>query len=56
MKEVVEVRGILGEFDIFAKLEAESQETINDVVAKIRKIPHISSTNSLTPIPSQGGK
>ena len=55
--EVVEVKGILGEWDIFVKLETTSQEKLEDFITnKIRKLPHIISTNSLSPVPSQGGK
>ena len=55
--EVAEVKGILGEWDIFAKLETNSQEQLEDCITnKIRTIPHIISTNSLSPVPSQGGK
>lgn len=55
--EVKEVQGIFGEYDIFVKIESDSQENLEDVLTrKIRKIPNITSTNSLSPIPSQGGK
>jgi len=55
--EVKEVQGIFGEYDIFVKIESDSQEKLEDVLTrKIRKIPNITSTNSLSPILSQGGK
>ena len=57
LPEVQEVKGVFGEWDIFVKLEAESQEKLEDAITnKIRKISNIISTNSLSPIPSQGGK
>ena len=56
LEYVAEARGIFGEFDIFVKLEAESEEQIGKTLRKIRKIAHITSTNTLTSIPSQGGK
>ena len=56
LPSVTEARGVFGEFDIFAKLDAASQEKMEEAIAKIRKIPHITSTNTLTSIPSQGGK
>jgi len=38
-------------------MESDSQEMLEDVLTKqIRKIPNITSTNSLSPILSQGGK
>ncbi len=57
ISEVVEVRGTYGVYDIFAKLESESRETLDRILTNtIRKIPKIRSTNTLSPILSQGGK
>ena len=56
LEYVSETRGIFGEFDIFVKLEAESEDQIGQTLGKIRKIKNINSTNTLTSIPSQGGK
>ena len=57
ISEVQEVKGVFGDWDIFVRLETESQSQLEDIITqKIRKIPNISSTNSLSPIPSQGGK
>jgi DNA-binding Lrp family transcriptional regulator len=53
---VSEAKGIFGEYDIFVKLDAISEEQMAEALSKIRKIPHITSTNTLTSIPSQGGK
>ena len=50
-------RGTYGVYDIFAKLEAESRETLVQILTNnIRKIPKIRSTNTLSPILSQGGR
>jgi len=55
--EVKEVQGIFGKYDIFVKMQSDSQEMLEDVLTiQIRKIPNITSTNSLSPILSQGGK
>ena len=55
--EVKEVRGTYGVYDIFAKLESESREKLDEILTKnIRKIPRIRSTNTLSPILSQGGR
>ena len=55
--EVKEVRGTYGVYDIFAKLESDSREKLDDILTNnIRKIPKIRSTNTLSPISSQGGK
>ncbi len=53
--EVSEVRGTYGTFDIFCKVEAGRRET-EKVLARIRRIPHIRSTNTLRSILSQGGR
>lgn len=55
--EVKEVRGTYGVYDIFAKLESESREKLDEILtSSIRKIPKIRSTNTLSPILSQGGR
>ncbi len=55
--EVKEVQGIFGKYDIFVKIECDSQEMLEDVlIRQIRKIPNITSTNSLSTITSQAGK
>jgi DNA-binding Lrp family transcriptional regulator len=56
LSKVSEARGVFGEYDIFVKLDAKSEEKIEEAIAKIRKIPHITFTNTLTSIPSQGGR
>jgi DNA-binding Lrp family transcriptional regulator len=57
MPEVQEVKGVFGDWDIFVRLETKSQTQLEDIITqKIRRIPNITSTNSLSPIPSQGGK
>lgn len=57
ISEVKEVRGTYGIYDIFCKIQAESKETLDEVITnKIRKIPKIRSTITLHWIPTQGGK
>ncbi len=54
--EVKEVQGVLGDYDIFVKLESYSQDDLEKIIiTQIRKIPNITLTNSFHPIPSQGG-
>lgn len=55
MPQVVEVRGTYGTFDIFCKVVAGPQET-ESVLGRIRRIPHVRSTNTLRSILSQGGR
>ncbi len=55
--EVKEVRGTYGIYDIFVKVQADSIAKLEDTVThKIRRIPKVRSTVTLTPILSQGGR
>lgn len=55
--EVKEVRGTYGIYDIFVKVQADSDATLENIVThKIRRIPKVRSTVTLTPIISQGGR
>lgn len=55
--EVKEVRGTYGVYDIFVKLEGESKEKLVEILTKkIRILPKIRTTLSLSPILSQGGR
>ena len=57
ISEVKEVRGTYGVYDIFAKLESDSREKLDEILTNtIRRIPKIRSTNTLSPILSQGGR
>lgn len=49
IENVKEVHGTLGLYDIIAKLESDSEEKIKDTITeKIRKVPNIGSTMTLT--------
>ena len=54
--DVKEVRGTYGIYDIFCKIESESDKVDDLITNKIRKIPKIRATITLHSIPSQGGK
>ncbi len=55
--EVIEVEGVLGDYDIFVKLVSYSQEDLDKIIIRqVRIIPNLLSTNSFHPVPSQGGK
>ncbi len=57
ISEVKEVRGTYGVYDIFVKLQGDSSSTLENIITqKIRRIPKIRSTVTLTPIISQGGR
>ena len=45
---ITEVRGVFGNYDILAKIEVQSVESLREMIAfKIRKIPDISSTTTI---------
>lgn len=55
--EIKEVRGTYGIYDIFCKIQSESNERLDEIITnKIRKIPKIRSTITLHWIPTQGGR
>lgn len=57
VSEIIEVRGTYGIYDIFCKIQGDSNDVLDDVITnKIRKIPRIRSTITLHWIPSQGGR
>lgn len=56
INQITEVRGTLGVFDIFAKIQTESKNQVEEIISKIRKIPHIRQTNTLSAILLQGGR
>lgn len=51
---VKEVIGVIGTYDIIVKLESENSEDFkNTITSKIRKIPNIRSTLTLSVVQSQ---
>lgn len=55
--QVKEAKGTFGVYDIFVKIEASSSQEIEDIITKkIRKIPNVISTTTLSVIPEQDGK
>ena len=55
--EVKEVRGTYGVYDIFVKLQDDTREGLENIIThKIRRIPKIRSTVTLSPILAQGGR
>lgn len=51
---ISDVQGVLGAYDIVAKLESSTHERLREVIVwKIRKINHIRSTLTLLGIESQ---
>ena len=57
ISEVKEVRGTYGVYDIFVKLQGDTREGLENIIThKIRRIPKIRSTVTLSPIMAQGGR
>jgi DNA-binding Lrp family transcriptional regulator len=57
IKDVSEVRGTYGVYDIFVKVKSEDNHAVNRVISEtIRKMKGVSSTNTLIAIEGQGGK
>jgi DNA-binding Lrp family transcriptional regulator len=54
---VKEVKGTFGVYDIFVKLQANSNKEIQNIITKkIRHLKNVISTTTLPVIPEQGGK
>jgi len=54
LEAVKEAKGTFGVYDIFVKLESENGKEIEDTITKkIRKVPHVVSTTTLSVIPEQ---
>jgi len=51
---VIEVNGVLGKYDVFVKISAESPDSMERTVSQIRKIRVISS-HTLPVVYGQGG-
>ena len=54
IKEVVEVNGVLGKYDVFVKITTDTPDDMELVISKIRKIKMINS-HTLPVIYGQGG-
>ena len=56
LDSVKEAKGTFGVYDIFVKIESNSSQDIEDTITKkIRKIPNVVSTTTLSVIPEQDG-
>ncbi len=55
LDKVREAKGTFGVYDIFVKIEGDSSKEVTEIITKkIRKIPHVISTTTLSVIPEQG--
>ncbi len=55
LPEVVEVNGVMGKYDVFVKISADNALKVDSAIAKVRNIPHITSTFTMPAIYGQGG-
>ena len=55
LPEAVEVNGVMGRYDIFIKVSADSPPKIDSAITKVRSIPNITSTFTMSAIYGQGG-
>lgn len=57
VQDVKEVRGTYGIHDIVVKVKSKDSGTMNNIITNtIRRMPGITSTNTLVAIEEQGGK
>jgi DNA-binding Lrp family transcriptional regulator len=48
IKGVKEVKGVLGLYDVIAKIEAQDSVTLEQIITKyVRKVPHVLTTMTL---------
>jgi len=53
--EVTEVNGVMGKYDVFVKLYGDNALKVDSAIAKVRNVPHITSTFTMPVIYGQGG-
>ncbi|MGD8431620.1 MAG: Lrp/AsnC ligand binding domain-containing protein [Nitrosopumilaceae archaeon] len=52
---IVEVNGVLGKYDIFAKIAGDSPGDIDLIISKIRSIKGVTSSYTMAAVYGQGG-
>lgn len=55
LKEIVEINGIWGQYDIFLKISTADPFGIDDIVKRLRNHPDISATETFDVLYGQGG-
>ncbi len=45
----------MGKYDVFIKVSADSPITVDSAISKVRGVPHITSTFTMSAIYGQGG-
>ena len=55
LPEVVEINGIWGKYDIFVKISSPEPHGVDSIIAKIRTIKNIVSSDTMPVLYGQGG-
>jgi len=55
LPEVIEVNGVMGKYDVFVKISADSALKVDSAISQVRNVPHITSTFTMPAIYGQGG-
>lgn len=55
LPHVVEVNGVMGKYDVFVKVSADTSLNVDSAISKVRNVPHITSTLTMPAIYGQGG-
>ena len=53
VSNVKEAKGTFGYYDIFTKIQSQSSEELEEMITKIRVIPNVTTTTTLSIIPEQ---
>jgi len=55
LSNVSEVNGIMGKYDIFVKIQSDDVLKVDSTISKVRSVPHVTNTMSISVIYGQGG-
>ena len=55
IKNVTEVNGIMGRYDLFIRISAESEMELHTTITRVRDVTPITSTTTFAAIKGQGG-
>jgi len=55
IKNVSEVNGIMGRYDLFIKVSAGTESDLHETLTRVRDITPVTSTTTFTAISGQGG-
>jgi len=55
LPNIAEVNGVMGKYDVFAKIEAKDPANVDASIAKVRNVENVTSTVTMPVIYGQGG-